>query len=235
VPTAKLPPEEGEHAVFAQFRNGPGRKSPVYSDSIDVDRTPPIVSSLAVSLREGALGGGPASIPVSVTWAATDAVSGLSDATIAVSCGDRPTERSEAPGSAAPGELATWAGEALLASDATCAVTAIGRDGAGNNERLTERGLTTRYAAGDRADVSGDQVGVVARRGPDAGRAAVLLDGEALGLVDLYAAVPGGPELVYVADLPGGSHSVELAGTGGADPASTGTAVDVEGFVTLAR
>ncbi|MEA2027212.1 MAG: hypothetical protein U9O18_11020, partial [Chloroflexota bacterium] len=233
-PTATLPPEEGEHVLFAQFRNGPGLKSPVVSDSIIVDRTPPEVSAPTVSLRLAPIGGGAASIPVAVRWDARDTAAGLSDASILIDCGENLTDRSEAPGTADPGEMVTWDAEAMLFGGATCAVTAISRDGAGNMARSTIDGVTTPYTAGDRATVAGDQVGVIARRGPDAGRAAVLLDGEALGLVDLFAPEPSGPEVVFVTDLPPGSHGIEIEATGNADPASTGTTVSVDGFITLA-
>ena len=233
-PTATLPPEEGEHVLFAQFRNGPGLKSLVVSDSIIVDRTPPEVSTPTVSLRLAPIGSGAASIPATVRWDARDTVGGLSDATILIDCGENLTDRSEAPGAADPGEMVTWDAEAMLFGGATCAVTAISRDGAGNTTRSTIDGVTTPYTAGDRATVEGDQVGVIARRGPDAGRAAVLLDGEALGLVDLFAPAPSGPEVVFVTDLPPGGHSIEIETTGNADPSSTGTTVSVDGFITLA-
>ncbi len=233
-PTATLPPEEGEHVLFAQFRNGPGLKSPVVSDSIIMDRTPPEMSAPTVSLRTAPIGSGAASIPVAVRWDARDAVAGLSDATVLTDCGESSTDRVEVPGTAAPGEMATWDAEAMLFGGAICAVTAISRDGAGNTTRSTLDGVTTIYTAGDRATVEGDQIGVIARRGPDAGRAAVLLDGEALALVDLYAPEPSGPEVVFVADLPPGSHSIEIETTGNADPASTGTDVSVDGLIILA-
>ena len=83
--------------------------------------------------------------------------------------------------------------------------------------------------------VEGRQVGVIARRGPDLGRAAVLVDGEPVGLVDLYAPIAGGPEIVHVADLsPGRPANVALKPTGTSHADSTGTAVLVDGFVTLA-
>jgi GH25 family lysozyme M1 (1,4-beta-N-acetylmuramidase) len=234
-PMTTLPAEEGEHSVFAQLRNGPGLKSPVVSDSIIVDRTPPEMSAPIVSLREGATGGSAASIPVAVRWQARDSVAGLSDAMVSVGCGEGRVERTEAPGSAAPGESADWNAAAMLFPDAACKVTAIARDGAGNETRDTVRGIEVSIVLGAGAtDVSGDQVGVVARRGPDAGRAAVLLDGQPLTLIDLYAPEPSGPEIVYVADLPG-QASISVEPTGSSDPASSGSAVIVDGFATLSR
>ncbi len=238
-PTVRLPVEEGPHTVYAQLRNGPGLKSPVVSDTVVVDTTPPEISPPEISLRPGPLADGQTTIPVSVGWQARDEVAGLADATIAVTCDESPTQRTEAPGSAAPGELAEWQGEAWLPSDAACVVTAVGRDGVGNVSRATVDDTTVAMVAvtGDvpAADVSADQVGVIGRRGPDAGRATVLLDGEALALIDLYAPEAGAAELVYVTDLPAGDHTVTVEPTGSSDPASSGSAVIVDGFVTLTR
>jgi GH25 family lysozyme M1 (1,4-beta-N-acetylmuramidase) len=238
-PAVQIPTDEGEYAVFAQFRMGPGLKSPIVSDSIVVDHTPPHVSRPTVSLREGPIGVGPTAIPVSVGWDARDQVAGLSDATVAVACGDSQTQRTEAPGSAAPGELATWSADAALFEDANCDVTAIGRDGAGNTSRATTRDVRASVIptadAAPAATVTADQVGVIARRGPDGGRAAVLLDGVALTLVDLYSPEPGSPEIVSVLDLTDGEHAIAIEDTGSSDPASADSVVTIDGFATLER
>jgi hypothetical protein len=88
-------------------------------------------------------------------------------------------------------------------------------------------------SADEEAEVSGDEVGVIARRGPDAGRAAILLDGNATALIDLYAPEAGGPELVHVVTLPEGRHTISVEATETSDPASTGSSVVVEGYATL--
>jgi hypothetical protein len=114
----------------------------------------------------------------------------------------------------------------------------MGRDGVGNETAVAaaveaaivpvaEGGLAS-------AEVTGDQVGIVARRGPDLGRAAVYLDGEAVGLVDLYHPTPTDPELVYVADLtPDTQSTVSIEATGTADPDAAGTDVVIDAFVTI--
>jgi len=235
-PTAKLSLEEGEQQVFVQLRNGPGLKSPVYA--ITLDRAGPEITAPLVSLREGAMGTGPANVPVSVRWEARDVRAGLPDATIAVSCGEGQIQRTEAPGSTTPDEPASWDTAAALFPGVACDVTAIVQDGAGNRNRATSNGVTAAiYPAGSEvtpgATVEGDQVGVIAQRGPDAGRAAVIIDGQAVGLVELYAPNLTGPEVVFVADLDGGRHSVTVEATGTSDPASTGTGITIDGFVTL--
>ena len=236
---AELAADEGEQTVFVQLRNGSGLKSPVYRDAITLDRTGPEVSTPSATLREGPIGSGPASIPVSVSWEARDTHAGLSDASVTASCGKGRILRTEAPGSAAPDELASWDALVALVPDETCVVTAVSRDGVGNVTRATADAVRVAEAAAAggaklSATVQADQVGVVARRGPDAGRAAVLLDGEPIGLLDLYAPSPSGPEIVFVADLEDASlHSMTVEATETSDPASAGTGIVVDGFVTL--
>ncbi len=134
----------------------------------------------------------------------------------------------------------TWAAPAAVVPGARCEVTVTARDGVGNATRASSAAAVATFVAvsgdGDLSGtVEGRQVGVIARRGPDLGRAAVLVDGEAVGLVDLYAPIAGGPEIVHVADLsPGSPANVALQPTGTSDAESTGTAVLVDGFVTLA-
>jgi lysozyme len=234
-PTAELPSAEGEYTIFAQLRNGTDLESPVLSDSIMVDLTPPQMAAPMVSLRTGALGEGTASLPVMVSWEARDDVAGLSDASVLADCGEVGTQRSNAPAAAPPGEAAVQEVPASLLPDADCDITAISRDGAGNSARATSDEAVTLTLHDEATAIAGEQIGVIASRGPDGGRAVVLLDGEAVGLVDLYAPEASGPEVVFVADLADGVHSVELEPTGTADAASTGSAVVVDGYVTLAR
>lgn len=238
VPTARIPKDEGQHSVYAQFRNGSGLRSPVFSDSIFVDSTPPEVSTPAVTLRQGPVAESAASIPVSVTWDARDINAGLTDASVTVSCSEDRNARSDVPGSADPGVTTTWEAPATIFTDASCEVTAIAQDGAGNRERSTSEPISATVVelGPDQpmtADVSGSQIGIIAQRGPDGGRASVSVDGQAVGLFDLYAAVAGGPEVVYIADLDGSDHQVSVEPTGTADPASTGTSVVIDGFVSL--
>jgi GH25 family lysozyme M1 (1,4-beta-N-acetylmuramidase) len=226
-PTATVPAEEGSHEVFVQLKAAPGLKSPVVSATAIVDATPPEISAPSVVLRSGPLGTDGAALPVSVRWDALDATAGLSDATVRVACSDGPNVRTDAPGGAEPGERVTWEAQAHVRPDVTCDVTAISRDGAGNTNRATAPSVTTSLVpAAESAVVSGSEVGVIARRGPEAGRTAVLLDGEAVGLVDLYAETEEAPAVVFVADLPDGEHTITLEPTDESSPT-------VEGFATL--
>ena len=118
-----------------------------------------------------------------------------------------------------------------------CEVTAIALDGAGNSDRATVVVGDVGYVPGTTTEaiVRGSQAGLVARRGPDGGRAALELDGEPVALIDLYAVEPGEPEVVHVLDLPEGEHTLSVEGIGTSDPSSSGSAVVVEGFVSLSR
>jgi GH25 family lysozyme M1 (1,4-beta-N-acetylmuramidase) len=234
-PTAELPPAEGEYTVFAQLRNGMDLESPVLSDSILVDHTPPEVAAPMVSLRTGAVGEGPASLPVMVSWEAQDGVAGLSDASVLADCGAAGSQRGHAPGSAPPGAVVTHEVSAMLYADAACSITATSHDAAGNSARATSDAAVVLTLHDEAVAIAGEQIGVIGRRGPDGGRAIVLLDGEAVGLVDLYAPEVSGPEVVFVADATAGSHSIAVEPTGTSDVASVGSAVTVDGYVTLSR
>ena len=238
-PKAVIPQTEGSYTVFTQLKSGPGLKSPVFSDSVVVDDTPPEVTQPSVWLRPGALGANEATVPVTVRWDARDVTAGLADARVAVSCGEGRQQRTDAPGHADPGELVTWAAEAWVFPADSCEVTAIAKDGAGNTSRATVAGTVGRYAPAEGepavVTIDGSQAGVVARRGPDGGRAALHLDGEAVALIDLYSPEAGGLEVVHVLDLPAGEHTLSVEPIGSSDPLSGGAEVVVEGFVSLAR
>lgn len=71
-----LPSGDGSKTVFVEFRNGAGAVSAPASHSITLDTTAPVITKApAPTLRIGHLGSTGA--PVSITWAATDATSGV--------------------------------------------------------------------------------------------------------------------------------------------------------------
>jgi hypothetical protein len=254
-PRASIGREEGEHTLHVQLRAGDGLTSPVLSDSIVLDRTGPDVTRPTIELRLAPLGGAASGggagtdvplsgdslrVPVEARWEAFDPTAGLSDATVAVACGPRASTRTAVSGVAAPGTATPWTTATALLSGAPCDVSVVARDGVGNETTASAGPLEAAIVPVEggepaSAPVSGDQVGVVARRGPDLGRAAVSLDGQAVGLVDLYHPTPTGPEIVYVADLAADAPStISIEATGTADPDATGTGVLIDAFVTLA-
>ena len=239
-PRATIGTEEGTQTLQVQLRSGPGLVSPVFSDSITLDRTGPQVSPPTIRLRVAALGSDPESVPVEAAWEAVDMDAGLSDASLEVVCGRDFSTRSEAPGSAAPGRSASWTVATTLLPAASCEVTVISRDGVGNVDRASAGGIETAILPVEgssrvTASVAGDQVGIIARRGPDMGRAAVWLDGKAIGLIDLYHPTPTGPEVVYITDLlRGAAATLSVGATGSSDPAASGSSILIDAFVTLA-
>jgi GH25 family lysozyme M1 (1,4-beta-N-acetylmuramidase) len=256
-PRAAIGSEESDHTLYVQLRVGDGLTSPVLSDSIALDRTGPELTRPTIELRLAALGGEmtlgggagsePAdsaagdslSVPVETSWEAFDPSAGLSDATVAVDCGRAGRSRTAVPGAATPGTAMPWTAAVSVLSDAPCEVSVVGRDGVRNETTVAAGPIEAAIvpvadgaAAG--AEVMGDQVGVIARRGPDLGRAAVYLDGQAVGLLDLYHSTPTGPEIVYVTDLPAdGPSTVSIEATGTADPDAAGTDVVIDALVTL--
>jgi GH25 family lysozyme M1 (1,4-beta-N-acetylmuramidase) len=239
---AILGPEEGSQTLHVELRNGPTLRSGVYLDSISLDRSGPEVSAPEVRLLEaphGSDAAGAAMIPVEVAWQAVDATAGLSDAAVSVSCDDVATSQSEAPLHAVPGESAAATAAVMVVPTGSCDLTVVSRDGVGNATSATggpvEADFVSLGGSGAlSALVEGDQVGVVATRGPDGGRAAVLVDGTAVGLIDLYQPIASGPETVYVAGLePGIEQLISVEATGTSDPASSGSSVVIDGFVTL--
>jgi GH25 family lysozyme M1 (1,4-beta-N-acetylmuramidase) len=84
------------------------------------------------------------------------------------------------------------------------------------------------------AVVTGDEAAIVAMRGPAGGQATVSLDGEAVATVDLYAAEPGGPEVVAtVGIVPGTRHVLSVTPDGTAVEGASGTDVAIDGFLVL--
>jgi hypothetical protein len=71
-----LPPGDGSKTVFAEFRNGAGAVSAPASHAIVLDKTAPAITKApAPTLKTGHLGA--AGAPVSISWAAADATSGI--------------------------------------------------------------------------------------------------------------------------------------------------------------
>jgi hypothetical protein len=135
--------------------------------------------------------------------------------------------------------VTSWAAPASLAAGADCVISVEGSDGAGNTSRATSQAYAATVhpvADGGLAGttVEGDQVGVIARRGPDGGQATIVLDGQQVGTVELFAPEALPPEVVYVTGLsPGQARTISVVPLSGAEPASGGSA-GVDAFVTLA-
>lgn len=86
-----------------------------------------------------------------------------------------------------------------------------------------------------RATVQGNEVALVATRGPSRGRLAVRLDGVPVTVVDLYAAAIAPRSVVAVIRLPDAApHTLRLTLLRASNPLSTGRRVDVDAIITHA-
>lgn len=80
--------------------------------------------------------------------------------------------------------------------------------------------------------LSGNEVAWVASRGPDMGIATVSLNGGAAVRIDLYSPTRLPASIVYIRKgLPAANHNLVIGVTGQRNASSTGTRVEVDGFV----
>jgi hypothetical protein len=105
-------------------------------------------------------------------------------------------------------------------------------------EDASALGGTVRTSASEDASITaavqGQQVAIVALLGPDGGRAAVSIDGRPVGVIETYAVVASGPQVVLVADLePGASRTVTVEPLGTSDSAARDAQVAIDGFIVL--
>jgi lysozyme len=254
---ADLPAGEGQHQLFVQLRLREAVEAPVVSDRIVVDLTPPIVVPAATGPGIG-LGVGPVDgsgpvprLPMTLDWQASDALSGLSGGTSALSapsrgtltadCGDE-RRSGPVPEPALPSQTPVpRSGSLPIPAGEDCQLQVTERDGAGNAGRLPIGGARVDLVATDAApsverSVLGDEVGILATRGPDRGWARVAIDGEQAAEVDLYAPVAGGSEVVLVVGLdPGREHVVTVTPAGRASPGSSADTIAIDGLAILRR
>ena len=81
-----------------------------------------------------------------------------------------------------------------------------------------------------RFSFTGRQVALISSTGPNRGKAQILIDGTAVATVDLYAATLRQRQLVFVRDVPQGTHTITVKVLGTKNAASTGVRVDVDGI-----
>ena len=74
----------------------------------------------------------------------------------------------------------------------------------------------------------------VSTLGPDRGTATISVDGGPATVIDLYAPIQQPAQVVWtLGNLAPGTHTVTVTVRGTANPASTGTRVDVDAFVVI--
>ncbi len=80
---------------------------------------------------------------------------------------------------------------------------------------------------------TGRKYGVLAQRGPNWGMADLFLDGVFVRRLDLYSSTIRHRQFVHQQNVAFGSHTVTLVWTGARNPASTGTAVNLDGIALI--
>ena len=78
------------------------------------------------------------------------------------------------------------------------------------------------------ASVKGSAVTIVGCKGPDAGKVAIVLDGETVQTVDLYQSYTACGKKVYSRYLSGGAHTIKVVPTGTRNARSSGNRVSID-------
>jgi len=259
-----LPSGDGAKSVYIQLEDASSNLSPVSSDSVILDSTPPQLDLGAATLTLGRLHRGTAAVPATVTWGAQDATSGVAlvelDQTCAGGSSQVLAQLDPTAGSAAQ--------KVRLTPGTACQLTLQGSDAAGLTSALTAleptvtstddtassmltysgawssrtrsgySGGTVHFAAKHGASAtfsfSGTDLAVVSSYGPDRGRAAVLVDGVRVAVVDLYRATRGYRQVVFQMHLPaGGEHVAVVQLLRKRNAASSGSRVDLDALITM--
>jgi hypothetical protein len=76
---------------------------------------------------------------------------------------------------------------------------------------------------------------LVSTLGPDRGKADILVDGQTVATVDLYAPVQQTGQVVWSINglQPGVTHTIQVVSTNTRNPSSTGTRVDYDAILAL--
>ncbi len=260
---------DGSKQVYTQFRDASGNLSVVKSDSIILDTVAPTPAAPAHSLAAGTTLG-TSTIPVRLTWSATDATSGVARYQLQqrkytngawgawgwVTQGTpaKTLTRQLAPGTyqlqvRAQDRAGNWSAwkqgiSFTLAPYQETSTATAGKasyTGTWSSQSLSSHyGGTARYSSIKGSTVSfaftgGKQVAWVAPRGVNRGYAYVYLDGVKVATVNLYASSAQYRKVVYAKSglSPSVTHTLKVYVTGTKPTASTGTRVDVDGFVVL--
>lgn len=91
--------------------------------------------------------------------------------------------------------------------------------------------IASKPGAGAVLNFMGREIRWFGERGPDAGHATVLIDGNVVAQVDLYSPDMDAQSIIFsVSDLDEGPHQVRIEVLEGKNPSSTGNRVAVDGF-----
>src|SRR5215218_632032 len=226
-----------------------------------VDATAPTVQPPARNLITNSTLG-TSTIPVKLTWSATDGGTGVSEyklqqstnggdfATVPISTTSTTSTRQLSPGNTYQfrvqardqvGNWSDWAyGSVFSVNDYQEASSAVTYVGTWTSEALSSAyGGSLNYATASGSDAqfsfTGRSVTWVATKNADRGKATVWIDGVKVSTVDLYSSVEKPRTMVFTQnDLdPSQTHTLEVRVSGNKNAASSGTRVDVDAFVVL--
>jgi hypothetical protein len=249
-----LPSGDGSKTVFVQFRNGAGAVSATASHSITLDTTKPVITKApSPSFVTGHLG--TTAVPIKISWAGTDATSGISHYNLeesvdggAFSLVASPTTANATvnlnPGHSYKFEVRATdkagnvsgftAGAAFTLSAFQETSSAITYSSGWTKQAVTGAyGGSVKFAtlAGKTAKFSftGSQVAWVSTLGANRGSATAKLDSGTAVTVSTNAAATKPAMVVYTKTVAAGAHSLllKVAGTAGHPR------VDVDAFLVI--
>lgn len=254
---------QGPREVRLQLRSFRNVRSPVVRDAIRLDSVAPAVAGPRLSIDGAArVPRNGKRVLVIAAMTASDRTSGLQRSVLTATCGG--AERARAVRPAAGPDLAVMLdrnGCTLKASARDRVGHAASRalspkvrlvDLRRSSASVTFSGgrwvmerpgsaLAKTLARADKPGASarlrfqGAQFAVVARRGPSSGNLDVIVDGELVERVNLYASQKDDRRIVYVGNVGRGRHTLKLRVSGAADKRSTGRAVWLDAVLVLDR
>lgn len=258
----KLSDKQGNQEVRIQLRSFRNVKSPVLRDSIRLDSVPPVVWGPRVSLRSGVrVQKSGARVPTTVAMGARDDTSGLDASLLKAVCGGKVRASDHRPAGNAGVNVQIDRHDCSLKGTADDVVghrttrtldPTVGLfDVRASSARVKLSGdwkmlkakeavgktlaRTARKDATAKLEFEGAQFAVVARRGPAGGRLKIIVDGEHVDTVDLYAKRGDSRRIVYVRNVPKGQHEVKLRATGTGSSKSSSTTVWLDAILVLDR
>jgi hypothetical protein len=253
---------QGKQDVRVQLRSFRNVKSPIIGDSIQLDSVPPRVWGPRVSLRQGVrLQRAGVRVPTTVKLDASDETSGLDSSSLEAVCNGRTrasdlglagkaglTVQIDRNGCTLKGAASDVVGhrtaQALDPSvalfDVRSGSARIRFNGAWKTLKHPDsvgKTLARASSAGATAklQLQGAQFAVVARRGPAGGRLDVIVDGERVDSIDLYATSADSRRIVYVGNVPRGEHELKLRATGTGSARSSASTVWLDAILVLDR
>jgi lysozyme len=253
---------DGPKTIMVQLQDPYGNLSPASAEAVTVDTTAPRVDVPQTAFRLGPQANLAGMTPLRVAWSAADDTSGLQSAQLAGVCDGsavsqtmpagttaqtlevelRPGARCEGVDASATdnaGHTATGLSISFGLQRREQTTGAITWAGTWTKSKAAEfSGGSARSSAKKNARAtlafSGSDIAISTTRGPNRGRFAVLIDGVAVGTVDLYNTTSVSRQVVFASHLATtGPHTLTIKVLGSRNPQSGGKRVDVDAFLVL--